>query len=117
MKTIGQTACEMWNTVIALDGFGIDWDRLDEAGKERWEKVAISVAERIVSAEHTSQLDIVEEESFVECRNKATMGEHVCDNPSQCWEPCGELGNDPRHVRACSPQMERDVNRALGLRQ
>jgi hypothetical protein len=33
------------------------------------------------------------------CPNAAHMGEHACANKAQCWEPCGLLGNDEKHVR------------------
>lgn len=33
------------------------------------------------------------------CPNKQAMQPYDCDNKSQCWEPCGELGNSEEHVR------------------
>ena len=35
-----------------------------------------------------------------QCPNKAHMGEFVCDNPAQCWEPCGALGKSEEHAIA-----------------
>lgn len=49
------------------------------------------------------------------CPNAERMGEHACTNRSQCWEPCGELGNDERFVRVAPPGAEHAIDRALGL--
>ena len=35
----------------------------------------------------------------VPCPAAEHMGEHQCDNHLQCFEPCGALGHDERHVR------------------
>lgn len=32
------------------------------------------------------------------CPNKEKMAPYDCDHKEQCWEPCGELGNDERFV-------------------
>jgi hypothetical protein len=42
------------------------------------------------------------------CPNKGQMGKHACNNKSQCWEPCGELGNDERHVRVIPRSTQHD---------
>ena len=39
-----------------------------------------------------------------------------CANPSQCWEPCGELGHSEQHVRLASPEDELAVATALRQR-
>lgn len=33
------------------------------------------------------------------CPRGADKPEKSCTNRHQCWEPCGQLGNDERHVR------------------
>jgi hypothetical protein len=38
-------------------------------------------------------------QSVVGCPNKTHMGVHACNNKSQCWEPCGDLGHSEDHVR------------------
>lgn len=35
----------------------------------------------------------------VKCPNSLFMGEHACNDQSQCWEPCGALGHSEDHVR------------------
>lgn len=47
------------------------------------------------------------------CPDAAHMGEFACKDRSQCWEPCGELGNDDAHVRVASPEAHEAVERAL----
>lgn len=32
----------------------------------------------------------------VPCPNAEHMGQFACANKAQCWEPCGELGNDEK---------------------
>lgn len=32
------------------------------------------------------------------CPKPERMGKFACKNRSQCWEPCGDLGHDPRHA-------------------
>ena len=34
------------------------------------------------------------------CPNQRHMGEFACDNPAQCWEPCGALGKSEEHAVA-----------------
>ena len=44
------------------------------------------------------------------------MGEHACEDKTQCWEPCGELGNDERYVRVCTdPKVYAAVDAAVGI--
>lgn len=49
------------------------------------------------------------------CPNAAHMGEHACANKAQCWEPCGELGNDERFVRVAGEKDTAAINKALGV--
>lgn len=37
--TVGQAAYEEWRRLQARS---VEWDRLDDAGKERWENIAIA---------------------------------------------------------------------------
>lgn len=39
------------------------------------------------------------------CPNAIHMGKFACADRSQCWEPCGELGNDDAHVRVAPPHV------------
>lgn len=32
------------------------------------------------------------------CPCKEEMGEFACEDKSQCWEPCGELGKSEEHA-------------------
>lgn len=36
-----------------------------------------------------------------------------CTDPSQCWEPCGELGHSEEYMRVASPDVEKQVQAAL----
>ena len=47
---------------------------------------------------------------MTECKNKE-MGEHVCSNKEQCWEPCGNLGKSEQHVAVYSPRIVCAANR------
>lgn len=41
------------------------------------------------------------------CPAAPFMGGHACGDSTQCFEPCGQLGHDPDHVKAveASPQV------------
>lgn len=47
------------------------------------------------------------------CPKTAKMGEFACKNKSQCWEPCGSLGNDAEHARPASEAQTRALEKAL----
>ena len=52
-----------------------------------------------------------------QCKNQGNMGEFGCNDPSQCWEPCGDLGKDERYVRRASPESEKQLNRLIPHKQ
>lgn len=47
------------------------------------------------------------------CPNAPYMGVHACSDRRQCWEPCGDLGHDPSHVRAATPEESAAVDAAF----
>lgn len=54
-------------------------------------------------------------EPKVLCPEAEKMGEFACKDRSQCWEPCGELGNDDRYVRRAPAGTSEAVDRSLGI--
>lgn len=44
-----------------------------------------------------------------------SMGKFACTNRAQCWEPCGDLGNDDRYVGKADSEVSAAVDRAMGI--
>lgn len=66
------------------------------------------------AGDHCFQCGDVVPKILIPCPNAAHMGEFACTDKSQCWEPCGELGNDDRYVRRAPPHVTDEmVNRFL----
>ena len=45
------------------------------------------------------------------CPNKVHMGEFACVDPTQCWEPCGELGKSGEHTVAVPVSVVMEAER------
>lgn len=46
-----------------------------------------------------------------EKEKKCAQDKLCCDNPSQCWEPCGELGKSEQHAKVSDQSF--DINQFI----
>lgn len=91
----------------------LNWDELLPEVRAACQAGSIAVSEAILAADHP-----VVPAKASPCPNPDKMVQFACGDKASCFEPCGDLGHDERHVEVAPDDstLESAVARMLGLK-